>query len=164
MTHQQGPVGSRIRAALAGVIVLAALISAAVAVGTVLREARATPASGVTLKSVSSAALAEVGITLSAPPANATAIARSAAESSVQAEIPGATVREGVLAIVDDIHANPAIHCLCWVMSITPPGGIKFPSAGPFGTGARATPSPPTFLLFMFDAATGAFVEGTSGN
>ena len=146
------------------VVSIVALIAAAATVTVVMRDVRATPASGITLKTASSASLAEMGITLSVPPANSAAIARSAAENGVQVQFPKATVREGALATVDDIHSVPAIHLpLLGHVGQRPAGGITLPSVGPAEGGARA-PLSGAYQLLMFDAATGAFVEGVASN
>src|SRR5437867_4335737 len=109
----------------------------------------------------SSESLAQVGIVLSAPDGRARVDGVSAVDRVTQ-EFPGASIREIVLAQVDDTHAVPERHCLCWVASIVPAGGLSFPSSGP--PGASRTVAVPSYMIVLFDANSGAFVEGAASS
>jgi hypothetical protein len=110
------------------------------------------------LSSVSSAALAHVGIRLQ-PPASSAVVSQEAAERTAVRAVPGSAVRESVLADFSNTHAVPAISTLAWAVSLTVPPGSRRPWAGPF-PGSRGME--PSYLVVFIDARTGAFIMATS--
>lgn len=111
----------------------------------------------VPMTSVSSATLAANGVELLVPSSGAAVSADQAAAVALR-YYAGATVRERVLARVQDEHVHPALDRLCWVLSIVPRGGIFSASGG--GHGVQL---PGTFRLFIVDAESGAPLLGIAG-
>jgi hypothetical protein len=144
---------------LTAAVTAVALASLLVAIVTM--RARTTPEPPrVNLQTASTAALASNGIQLTEP-VGSPQIDQAAASTAAVAEYPGSTVREAVLARVDDKNSASPVHCLCWVVSIKPSEGFYFPSAGP--ANRKATTAAPTYMILIIDAATGRFLEGTAG-
>jgi hypothetical protein len=144
-------------------IVVGALgvVMAGGAVATALTvPARATPEPpAVVLRTASASALAATGIRLTAP-TGSPAVDSAAASKAAIAQYPGSTVREVVLARVDDANSALPVHCLCWVVSLNPPDGFHFPSGGPPNHPNAA--QKPTYWIMIIDATTGQFLEGTA--
>jgi hypothetical protein len=110
------------------------------------------------LSSVSSAALAHVGIRLQ-PPTGSAVVSQEAAERTATQAAPGRAVRESVLADFSNTHAVPAISTLAWAVSLTVPPGSQMASAGPPPGYPGMEPS---YLVVFIDARTGAFIMATS--
>lgn len=143
---------------LSGLIVLGAIAAAAAAWAAPGMTNAASTTAPVILESVSTRALSLSGVSLSAPLAQEASIGATEARSLALADQPSGTkVRESALVIVDDSATVPATHCLCWVISEVPPGGVW--SAGGSGVG----PQRGTYSLWFYNADTGAFVMGLEG-
>jgi hypothetical protein len=147
------------RRSLLGALTALAL-GAAVAIVWATHARNTEPPQTVTLQTASTTALAATGIRLGAPVGSAK-IDEATASTAAVAEYPGSTVREAVLAQVADEHAAPALHCLCWAVSIAPPDGSQFPSSGPANRPTTAVAL--SYSIMFIDANTGQFVEGTAG-
>jgi hypothetical protein len=140
-------------------LVIFALGATAVA-GITSRVLATPPPPSVALQSVDPQTLLDEGITLHAPN-SAAALSQSRAEAIAVEMNPGASARESVLVDFEDSHAVPAIHCLCWVVSLNRPDGeIVLPSLGSDAKTSFAE----KFFIVMIDATTGKFVEGTSSS
>ena len=140
----------------------ATLLAAAIAVSVlaVVVRARATPPPPpITLQTASASSLAAVGIHLTAPVGSAAVSGDTAAKAAI-AQYPGSTVREAVLARVDDTNSAAPVHCLCWVISLNPPDGFHFPSGGPPDSPNKD--QVPSYWIMIIDANTGQFLEGTA--
>lgn len=118
----------------------------------------------ITLNSVSSDELMARGISLaqldSSQEASVTVSSSAAVEDALQ-EYPGSSVVENVQASVTDSFVPAVDGCVCWIVSIVPPGGIHPVGGGP----ANATESPitGTYFLVFIDATSGVFRFGASG-
>jgi hypothetical protein len=136
------------------VIVVAALLLASTCSGAVLAKANLLGAAETSpsLQSVTSRTLAASGLTLS-PASGAPTISADDAAKVALTYYSGSQVRERVLAVVHDTHIQPNLDRLCWVVSITPPGGIWSYDHRIAGT----------YQLLMIDAATGKYIFGTKG-
>lgn len=110
------------------------------------------------LSSVSSVALADVGIRLQ-PPTSSAVVSQEAAERAAVRAMPGTTARETVLADFSDTRTVPVISTLAWAVSLTVPPGSRPPSAGPPPGHPGMEPS---YLVVFIDARTGAFIMATS--
>lgn len=114
------------------------------------------------LASVDAATLQREGITLGTPTGAAVASQASVEQQALQ-QFPGSSVNQTVLAEFSDMHHVPAIQTLAWVVSLSPPPGFHAPSNGGFRSGTQSISSA-SYLVLVFDAGTGAFVEGTTGS
>ena len=107
------------------------------------------------LSSVSSAALANMGIGL-LPPTSSPLVSQEAAEQAALRATPGRTIREAVLADFSNTHAVPAINTLAWAVALTVPSR------------AQAGPPPgltvkPLFMVAFIDGITGTFIMAAGG-
>lgn len=104
--------------------------------------------------------LAAVGLHLSDPGVQAPVpISQTAAnETAIRGQGPGTSVRESVLAHVTSTPGSAQVDCVCWVVSVMPPGGIwsNPPSGG--------QPQRGTYDIRLIDAMTGQFVLGVEGS
>ena len=112
--------------------------------------------SSLPIQSASTAELAIQGVSLQAPMATA-AVSQASVVSGALKGIPRSKLREVVLAQVTDTHAQPNIHCTCWVVSLVPPISMDSDHGGPPPGSVR---SPTAYLILFFDSGSGAFVEG----
>lgn len=109
--------------------------------------------------------LGSYGITLSAPPADATPAISEAAAANVATHTgaasggAGATVREQVLATIDAVNSSISSGALVWAVSIMPPGGLATylaPDDHAIPGKTYVEPSYPTGYYVVFvDAMTG---------
>ncbi len=113
----------------------------------------------VSLETVPSQRLAAEKLELRAP-SRAANVSKSRAEFLARSYFPGSDVRESALAAVRDPNVPVVNGRLCWVVSLSLPGGIYHPSAGPRGNTMRL---PASYLLVFVDADTGDFVFGDMG-
>jgi hypothetical protein len=141
-------------------VALALAVSAGAVGAAFTLRARATPTpAAVTLQTASASSLDGAGIRLTTP-SGSPAIDGEAASQAAIARFPG-SVREAVLAQVEDRGAVPALHCLCWVISVYPRDGLQFPSGGPSGNTNRQTPA---YWLVIVDASSGKPVDGVASS
>jgi hypothetical protein len=93
----------------------------------------------------------DTGLSIAAPNMSP-AIDQATALKALPALPDNAQILQVVLANVTDNHRVPPMHCLCYVVSITPQSP---PSDGPSNH-----PQPPgTFTLELVDSATGRYLE-----
>lgn len=137
-------------------VILAAVVAGGAAGGVFAQRWLSPTPEAPLLQTVDRAALAADGIRLR-PPSRAPQVTRDRAEDGAGAFVQGSTVRESVLAEVDDTSAVPRIHCTCWVLSITPPEGLPFVPAN------RRHSIERNYYLLLIDAESGFFVEDTTG-
>lgn len=115
-------------------------------------DATATPPS---ISGLGAKQMSDTGLSIAAPD-KSPAVDQAAARKALPALPDNAQVLQVVLANVTDSHDVPALHCLCYVVSITPQSP---PSDGPSNR-----PQPPgTFTMELVDAATGRYL-GELGN
>lgn len=105
----------------------------------------------------STANMADAGMSFAAP-SSKPAIDDSVALQSLPYRGPDVKVLQIVLADVTDGSSTPTIHCLCYVVSITPQPA----PAGPLGDTSHPI-APPTYTIELVDATSGAYLE-TVGN
>jgi hypothetical protein len=111
-------------------------------------EATATPPS---IPGLGATQMRDTGLSIAAPDTSP-AVDQATALKALPALPENAQVLQVVLANVTDNHRVPPLHCLCYVVSITPQSP---PSDGP-----STRPQPPgTFTLELVDAATGRYLE-----
>jgi hypothetical protein len=138
--------------------ILAASLAGALLVttGTLARShiVQADPAT-VTLQSVTADVLAGGGLTLESPSGGPN-VSREAAEKVLAPAFPGALIKEGVLATVDNPRVPGVNGCLCWVFSVVPKGGI-------WSVGAKGARIPLAYDLEFVDAHSGEWIFGTRG-
>jgi hypothetical protein len=113
------------------------------------------------LASIDAATLQQEGITLGTP-TGAAVVSQASVEQQAQRRFPGSSVNQTVLAEFNDTHHSPAIQALAWVVSLSPPPGFRGPSNG--GRSSTQGVANASYLVLVFDAGTGAFVEGTTGS
>ena len=107
------------------------------------------------LSSVSSAALADMGIGL-LPPTSSPLVSQEAAEQAALRAMPGRTIREAVLADFSNTHAVPAINMLAWAVALTVPSRAQ--AGPPAGLTVK-----PLFMVVFIDGITGAFIMAAGG-
>lgn len=106
------------------------------------------------------------GVTLSAPLASSTpAVGQPAAEAvALQGPVIGANVLKSTLA--QTVFTNQDNRrCLCWVVSLMPPGGDILPKGGYFPNDPatyQAHHAVFKYYLVFVDATTGKFVVATN--
>lgn len=145
---------------VATAVLLAALFGAGGVIAGSLAFATGAPQPP-SLASVGAATLQREGITLGAP-TGAAVVSQASVEQQALQHFPGSSVTQTVLAEFSDTHHSPAIQALAWAVSLSPPPGFRAPSnGGPWNTQGAASVS---YLVLVFDARTGAFVEGTTGS
>lgn len=115
---------------------------------------------------VSNSHLADTGIVLSPPdPTEAALTTSRAAEQAALRVMSRQSIRRTVLLNVH-FTVSPRPDCLCWVISMWPPGGLTLSSGPAPASGARVSATGHLiFRLAFVRADTGAFVllveEGT---
>ena len=105
------------------------------------------------LAEVSAAALDRAGVQMS-PSAASTKTGREDAIAEALRQSPGAQIRGAALEDFQDSDHSPAIHCVCWVVSVIPSWGLRHPS-GPAGVSI-----PASFYIIVVDGTSGQFLEG----
>jgi hypothetical protein len=141
------------RILVASIVVVGALLATIwIGNGLVVAQAPILP-----IQSASAADLALQGVVLRQPGSTAT-VARTQAVAAAQARFPRAQIREVFLAQLADTNTQPNIDLLCWGVSLVLPAN-EIQTKGPMPGLSRSAPK---YLIFFFDAHTGAFVEGIS--
>jgi hypothetical protein len=137
----------------------AKLVLLFVAVGLLLALPSAPGGSPLAFPGVDASELAKSNVRLKTPGSVAPHVSKEEAVNA--ALLPGATLRDATLAIVESSWGDGKPR-LCWVVSQVPEGGIHWPSSGPPGSDASKI-NQPTYYLTMIDAETGAEVLGVIG-
>lgn len=134
-----------------------AMTASLLAVGAAVLVGMAQPAS-LTPEGITEKTLLASGVELRSPTVQSAAISMAEAQQAVLAtEGSGATIRQAFLADATFTFAVPVSTCICWVVSLSPPGGIQANPA------SNTQPLAGTFFLDFIDASTGKFVLGVDG-